>query len=155
MYITYNIDGWEGKSGLVRWRLVLIKKCVFSHNYVESCYIKNIEECAWSWFKKFELYKPMQWDIGLSSVRTMRSFYSLMSNVILMLHCLMDQISEVVTYVCWIRLPLIGLRSKFNWGEFMAALMMTGLLYLMLGSRMLLGEWNGAIGFTSVLLQIK
>lgn len=37
----------------------------------------------------------------------------------------------------------------------MAALMMTGLLYLMLGPRMLLGEWNSAIGFTSGLLQIK
>jgi hypothetical protein len=34
----------------------------------------------------------------------------------------------------------------------MAALMMTGLLYLLLGSRMLLGVWNSAIGFTSVLL---
>lgn len=37
----------------------------------------------------------------------------------------------------------------------MAALLMTGLLYLMLGSRMLLGEWNSAIGFTSGLLQIN
>ena len=47
MYITYNIDGWEGKSGLVRWRLVLIKKCVSAItmlSHATSKTLKNVHE---------------------------------------------------------------------------------------------------------------
>jgi hypothetical protein len=47
MYITYNIDGWEWKSGLVRWRLVWLRSlfsAITMLSHATSKTLKNVHE---------------------------------------------------------------------------------------------------------------